>query len=131
VAAGYRRTVRLCYAKAGIETEGPLTKRVTAGVAYWVRQLLIEEFGETKLRELGVLRQDSFASVTPRSFFEVRQYDDPDECFATVVRLLNSLAVDPSFMPSEDALRSAVRAISLIQSRRHIIAASSASLGAA
>jgi len=114
---GYRMVVRESYAAAGVEVDGPIGKRVTVGVAYWVRKLLLEQYGERALSEMGVLRPYSFASVTPHSFFDTPVYDDPDETFSNVVGVLNRLAIDPNFIPSEDAVRSVLRAVAILESK--------------
>jgi hypothetical protein len=112
---GYREIVGHAYSQAGAHGHGPIEKRLTAGVAYWVRKLLVERYGEEKLKDLGVLPAGSFASVSPGGFRPPHDVEDPTGCLITVVDLLNQLATDPTFMPSEDVLRSAARAIMLLQ----------------
>ncbi len=120
----YRQIVREAYALAGAPDEGPIQKRLTSGVAYWVRKLLIGQYGENKLRLMGVLPEGSFASVSSGSYLDARLYDDPSECLSTVVSVLNRLATDPDFVPPEDVIRSAARAIALLQHKLTVANAS-------
>lgn len=112
---GYREIVGHAYSQAGAAGNGPIEKRLTVGVAYWVRKLLVEQYGEEKLRDLGVLPAGSFASVAPGGLRPLHELEDPTGCLVTVVDLLNQLATDPTFMPTEDIVRSAVRAVALLQ----------------
>lgn len=112
---GYREIVHQAYAQAGANGDGPIEKRLTAGVSYWVRKLLIERYGEEKLRDFGVLPVGSFASVAPGGLLPPSDVEDPVRCMLTVVDLLNRLATDPTFVPSEDIVRSAARAVVLLQ----------------
>lgn len=114
---GYRRLVREAYESAGVHGQGPIEKRMTVGVAYWVRKLLVDRYGEEALRELGVLPGMSAASMIPRPRRDRRRSGDPSACLVAVVALLNELAIDPGLMVDEDVVRSAARAISLIQRR--------------
>lgn len=117
---GYREIVGLAYARAGAAGDGPIEKRLTVGVAYWVRKLLVEQYGEDRLRDLGVLPAGSFASVAPGGLRTPHDVEDPTGCLVTVVDLLNQLATDPTFIPSEDILRSAARAIMLLQRKLEV-----------
>lgn len=117
---GYRSIVRYAYAEAGTATDGPVEKRLSAGVAYWVRKILIDQYGERRLRELGILPH-SATSVLQKLLVE-RRIDNPRECMATVAGVLNMLASDTSFTPTEEVVRSAARAIAVMQARIHRIA---------
>jgi hypothetical protein len=114
---GYRVAVREAYARAGADVGGPIPKRLTAGVAYWVRKLLTDRYGERRLCELGVLRgpvgvaYDSYARLLDDL------PDDPTVCLSTIVGILNTLAVDPDVVPTEEVVRSAVRAVLLLRDR--------------
>jgi len=111
--AGYRNLVRLAYTQAGATGGGPIEKRLTAGVSYWVRKILLERYSAAKLHAMGVISQRPDRSGTSR--LRELQRGDPGECLATAVELLNMLASDPSFVPGEHILRSAARAVVLLQ----------------
>lgn len=114
---GYRRLVRTAYEQAGVARKDPLEKRLTVGVAYWVRKLLVERYGERALREWGVIPDASAASVVSRSLGAMAARRDASACFMAMVEILNQLATDPVFVPSEDLVRSAARAIALLHRR--------------
>lgn len=117
--SAYRIAVREAYVKAGADAGRPISKRLTAGAAYWVRKILIERYGEKMLYEQGIIR---------RLRIEVHRYDgtdaniqglphDPAIRLHIVIAVLNALATDPHLVPSEDAVRSALRAVSLLQKK--------------
>lgn len=114
---GYRKVVRLAYKEAGADTTGPVHKRLTAGVAYWVRKLLVDQYGESALRSMGVLHISGSEAIGSVRASPIALHGDRADCLARVVRLLNELAVDPTFMPSEDAVRSASRAVQILQAK--------------
>jgi hypothetical protein len=124
--AGYRRTVRCAYEQVGATGGGPIEKRLTAGTAYWVRKLLLERYGERRLRELGAL---------PRRRVVRRALDrlayDPHASFTTAADILNTLAANFSFNPSDQTLRSVARAVVLLQRRRGACTGPERELGAA
>ncbi len=111
---GYRRLVRSAYQQAGAAGDGPIEKRLTVGVSYWVRKVLIEQYGEDSLREMGVL-PDSVDSTFHRLVLMGGRVKERDECLAKLVEVLNLLASDPSFIPHEELVRSATRAILLLE----------------
>lgn len=108
--AGYRMVVRSAYVQAGAESNGPVEKRLTAGVAYWVRKLLVETYGEQKLREMGVISEARGAKAKKIN-------DNGLSSLADVVGALNLLASDPNLIPTEELVRSAIRAANLLQQR--------------
>ena len=94
-------------------------KRLTAGAAYWVRKILLERYGEKILYEQGIIR---------RLRIEVHRHDDADTTIQglphdpairlhIVIGVLNTLATDPYLIPSEDAVRAALRAVCLLQKK--------------
>jgi len=115
--AGYREVVRKAYLQAGAEGCGPIEKRLTAGVSYWVRKVLVEQYGEERLRDMGVLPAGSFASVAPGDFRRPLELDDPATSLSRMVDLLNRLATDPAFTPPADIVRSAARAVLLLKGK--------------
>jgi hypothetical protein len=113
---GYRKVVRFAYCQAGAGN-GPVQKRLTAGVAYWVRKLMLERYGEVGLRRMGVLHISGSDSVGPVRTSPIEMDGDRSYCLARIVGLLNELAVDQTFIPSEDVVRSAARAVRILQAR--------------
>lgn len=112
---GYRAIVRFAYVEAGAASDGPVEKRLSAGVSYWVRKILIDRYGEDRLRELGVLPHSAPDAL--HKLLADGRVEDPGECMATVAGLLNVLASDSSFTPTEELVRSAARALALMQAR--------------
>jgi hypothetical protein len=110
--AAYRRTVRKAYEQVGGIGEGPIAKRLTAGTAYWVRRLLVEQYGERALYEMGALPRRRVV----RPALE-RLSSDPDESLTEAANILNMLAANLSFQPSEQTMRSVARAVILLQRR--------------
>ncbi|MGH8908389.1 MAG: hypothetical protein ACRD0K_18250 [Egibacteraceae bacterium] len=116
----YRIAVRDAYGAVSSDRNGPLPKRLTAGVAYWVRKTLIERYGEKALYENGTIRRiavkvdrcsgpnDRMIGVLP---------NDPADRLDILISMLNSLAVDPRLAPSEEAVRSAFRAVLLLRNK--------------
>lgn len=118
--AGYRSAVREAYALAGADLDEPIPKRLTAAVAYWVRKILVERYGERTLCQYNVIRAvpvetnrdpDADGNV-PDSLPR-----DPTTRLDTVIGILNTLAVDPRLTPSEEAVRAAFRAVLLLRKR--------------
>jgi hypothetical protein len=110
--AAYRSIVRGAYEQVGAAGNGPIEKRLTAGTAYWVRKLLIDKYGERTLREIGALQ--------PRRRVvrcALERLSDPCESFAAAADILNVLAANISFSPSEQTLRSITRAVVLLRRR--------------
>lgn len=114
---GYRAAVRKAYVRAGALGRGPIEKRLTAGVAYWVRKLLIEQYGEEALYRLGVLKLGDNVVREPISWRQCRLPQDPDERLLAVVGLLNELAADTRVVPTAELMRSALRALRLLKQR--------------
>lgn len=114
---GYRKIVRFAYREVGAGEEAPVQKRLTAGVAYWVRKLMLERYGETALRAMGVLHTSGSASMGSIRASLVEMQGDRLYCFARIVSMLNELAVDPTFVPPADAVRSVARATCILQAK--------------
>ncbi|MGH8934164.1 MAG: hypothetical protein ACRDZO_26870 [Egibacteraceae bacterium] len=116
----YRIAVREAYSEAGTDLDGPIPKRLTAGVSYWVRKILIERYGEKALYKNGIIRptiiQGKRCSDPSERMIEGLP-KDPADRLALLVGMLNSLAVDPRCAPSEEAVRSAFRAVLLLRNR--------------
>jgi hypothetical protein len=113
--ASYRRVVRSAYIGVGEGASGELPKRLTSGVAYWVRRILIARYGEEELCRLGVIRP-GYATLTHAFGRGVASNrDDPAADLVAVVASLNALAADPKVKPSEEVVRAALRAVSLLQ----------------
>jgi hypothetical protein len=114
---GYRVAVRKAYVRAGALGRGPIEKRLTAGVAYWVRKLLIEQYGEDDLYRLGVLKLGDNVVREPISWRQCRLPEDPEARLLAVVGLLNELAADTRVVPTAELMRSALRAMRLLKQR--------------
>lgn len=112
----YRVLVRQAYIEAGANPCEPVAKRLTAGAAYWVRKLLLEKYGESKLRELGVLGRMETRSTSYQRMLDMLP-DDPHACLIAAIGILNALAADPTVVPSEDSVKSAARAVKLLESK--------------
>jgi hypothetical protein len=111
--AGYRRIVRLAYEQVGATDGGPIEKRLTASTSYWVRKLLVDRYGEDRLREIGVMPRRRRVTRRP-----VERLSDPQESLATAADILNMLVADLSFRPSRQTLCSVARAVTLLQQKR-------------
>ena len=116
----YRTAVREAYCQAGAEIGSPIPKRLTAGVAYWVRKILIDRYGEKVLYEKGIIRGTAIKvergpEVGCRRIDELPK--DPAIRLTEVISMLNALAVDPRLTPSEEAVLSALRAVRLLQKK--------------
>lgn len=113
----YRNVVRNAYIQAGADPNHPVSKRLTAGAAYWVRKLLLEKYGERKLTEMGVI--DSSRQGPSRQGFVRATADGPGGLrdLEEAVASLNMLATDPEIVPTEDLVRAAIRAVDLLQQK--------------
>jgi hypothetical protein len=118
--SSYRTAVREAYADAGAEIDRPIPKRLTAGVAYWVRKILIERYGEKALYENGTIRRTIVkadrCSDASASMIEGLP-KEPAVRLDILIGMLNTLAVDPHLNPSQEAVRSALRAVLLLQKK--------------
>jgi hypothetical protein len=112
---GYRLAVREAYEHAGAHAGQPVPKRLTAGVAYWVKKILLERYGEATLFRLGVVRPLDNIAHQPAPSARCQLPDDPDRCLTAVVGLLNELATDPRVVPTREVVRSVLRAVRLLQ----------------
>lgn len=117
--AGYRQVVRDAYRRAGVRADGPLAKRITAGVAYWVRKELVERYGEDRLRQLGVLpvAERPTPSQPGAMVDRVLRGVPVEQQALEVVGLLNWLATTPSVPCSEELVEAATRAIIRLRER--------------
>jgi hypothetical protein len=113
--SAYRTAVREAYAQAGADVDRPIPKRLTAGAAYWVRKILIERYGEKALYESGIIRHPPIEVLRHADAMSEGLPRDPSVRLNTVVGILNALAIDPRLIPSEEAVRSALRAVFLLQ----------------
>jgi hypothetical protein len=115
----YRIAVREAYAQAGVDTEGAIPKRLTAGVAYWVRKILIERYGESRPGQEQVAPLPAQvhrpAGIVARPAKELPE--DPALRLNAVIGILNMLATDPQVVPTEENVRSARRAALLLQDK--------------
>lgn len=107
--SAYRSAVRDAYAMVGAGVSGALSKRFTAGTAYWVRKILLEMYGAPTLREMGVLGVGADNRRTHRY--------QPEGNLEVIVGALNDLASDPDVIPTEEVLRAATRAVGLLKRR--------------
>ncbi len=115
----YRIAVREAYGEAAADLDGPIPKRLTAGVSYWVRKILIARYGEKTLHENGIIRRTIVQGERcsdPSNRMEGLP-KDPAARLALLIGMLNSLAVDPRCAPSEETVRSAFRAVLLLRNR--------------
>lgn len=118
--AAYRQAVREAYGTAGADLNSPIPKRLTVGVAYWIRKILIERYGEKTLYENGTIRR---TVVTGDRCSDSRDLTtnglpkDPADRLDILIGMLNSLAVDLRLAPSEEAVRSAFRAVLLLRNK--------------
>ena len=115
----YRRAVREAYGAIGAEATKPIPKRLTVGVSYWVRKLLIERYGERRLaEEFGVVAGRSRPAPRAGSLHAIESLpDDRTQCLSQVVGLLNTLVADPALEPTEELVRAAQRAVALLLDR--------------
>ncbi|MGH7472945.1 MAG: hypothetical protein ACREJW_03300 [Candidatus Methylomirabilales bacterium] len=119
--SSYRFAVREAYeAAASVELGVPIPKRLTAGVAYWVRKILIARYGEKALYENGAFRRtivkgDRCSGSSDRMIEGLPQ--DPADRLDVLIGMLNLLAVDPRLDPSEEAVRSAFRVVLLLRDK--------------
>jgi hypothetical protein len=118
--SSYRAAVREAYAKAGAEIDRPIPKRLTAGVAYWVKKILVVRYGEKALYENGTIRR-MIVKTGRCSDASANMIDglpqEPAVRLDILVGMLNTLAVDPRLNPSQEAVRSALRAVLLLQKK--------------
>src|SRR5437879_1584773 len=110
----YRAIVRQAYEQAGALSQGPIDKRLTAGVAYWVRKLLLDRYGEAMLREIGILPKPRSLPSSQGTQVDRFAGADPLERLTTLIGVLNTLAADPDFVPPQSLIRSASRALNLL-----------------
>jgi hypothetical protein len=113
----YRATVRDAYFQAGAKGAGPIEKRLTAGVSYWVRKLLIERYGEDGLRDLGIVSTtiNDIHGIGTTHHWQLPE--NVEQRLPAVVGLLNDLATDPRIVPTESLVRAAVRAVHILHRR--------------
>lgn len=116
--APYRAVVRKAYVLAGSDPDSSISKKLTAGTAYWVRKILLTKYGEAELRRMGVISPGK--SFSPASGERIAQrwighngLKDLDE----VVGALNVLASDPEMVPSEELVRAASRAVRILEQK--------------
>jgi hypothetical protein len=103
--------------RAGAEATNPVAKRLTAGAAYWVRKILLERYGEQRLRDMGVIRVAAQDSPRYGRLQLKGSADNGLDNLKEVVGALNVLATDPDLVPTEELVRSAMRAANLLQQR--------------
>lgn len=115
--AGYRLAVRSAYEAVGGFVGGPVPKRLTVGVSYWVRKMLIDQYGEEQLTRLGVLRGHLRVAHTGGSWVLESLPEHPTQCLHAIVGVLNALVIDPKVEPTEELVRAAQRAVVLLQRR--------------
>lgn len=118
--SSYRIAVREAYGTAGADLHSPIPKRLTVGVAYWVRKILLERYGEEALYENGgicrtIVKGDRCPDPNDRKVEGLPK--DPANRLEMLIGMLNSLAVDPRLDPSEAAVRAAFRAVMLLRNR--------------
>jgi hypothetical protein len=114
----YRRAVRESYVAIGAEVGKPIPKRLTVGVSYWVRKLLVERYGERRLtEEFGVAIGKSRVAQRGGAWRVDWLPDDRNECLFTIVGLLNTLVTDPAVEPTEELVRAAQRAVAMLLER--------------
>jgi hypothetical protein len=114
--AMYRQVVRSAYIQSGVNADHAISKRITVGVAYWVRKILIERYGRERLCEMGILYGPSKVERRiSRSFDNLPE--NPAACLDVVVGILNQLVTHPELVPSEEVVRSAVRAVGILRQR--------------
>ena len=119
--AGYRVLVKKAYVRAGADPTSPVSKRLTAGTSYWVRKILLEKYGSSKLNELGVISNGSIGAAAPGRAVTMRRggprltghnkLRDLQETVGT----LNGLASDPEVIPTEELVLAALRAVNLLR----------------
>jgi hypothetical protein len=112
----YRLAVRQAYMRAGAGGCGPIEKRLTAGVSYWVRKLLLERYGEATLYKLGIAKPTNIVDRT-MNWKRWRLPEDPAERLPAVVGLLNELAADSEVTPTPELLHAMIRAVQLLRRR--------------
>lgn len=125
--SNYRAVVRSAYAQAGADPCAPLSKRLTAATAYWVRKLLLEKYGLDQLRAMGIVQRgnDRRNDLKSRTIHTNRSANITHTLAKGLVKAklrdlekavgtLNSLASDPQLVPTEELVRAAIRAVSLL-----------------
>lgn len=119
--AAYRALVRRAYVSAGANPESSLSKRFTAGTAYWVRKILLDRYGEQKLRELGVMTHREIASADSRLPRELHPSNESKlSSLEAAVSVLNHCASDPDLHPPDELVSAAVRAVNLLRDKARI-----------
>lgn len=116
--AAYRALVRGAYVSAGANPESSLSKRLTAGTAYWVRKILLDRYGEHKLRELGVISHRETPSGDTRLPRELHPSNESKlRSLEAAVSVLNRCASDPDLNAPDELVSAAVRAVNLLREK--------------
>jgi hypothetical protein len=113
--AAYREAVHSAYERAGAGAGGPITKRLTAGVAYWVRKILLEKYGTERLAKLGILKVHDRREVPLAARF--LNTIPLENQLTEVVALLNHVASDHTQIPTREQVEAAARAVELLRAR--------------
>jgi hypothetical protein len=109
----YRVAVREAYNSAGIDPTTRIARRVTVGVAYWVRNLLLERYTRDELVRLGVIERSARQSWR----LACGATQSPDDVMSIAVGILNELATDSSYLPPSQVMSSLLRALSILKIR--------------
>lgn len=112
--AGYRTAVGQAYLQAGAQLSETIPKRLTVGVSYWVRKLLLERYGPEKLCELGVLPEANEEKKT-RLTNGLELPDDPVARLQFVAGVLNDLVTMVEVVLPDEAIQSGLRALRLLE----------------
>lgn len=115
--AAYRTIVRRAYVQAGADPDSSVSKRLTAGTAYWVRKLLLDRYGEQKLLEMGVISRKRSSAAPDRQTKLSPTDQDKLTALQEAVGALNTLASDPELVPTENLVHAAVRAVDLLRQK--------------
>ncbi len=109
----YRIAVRAAYESAGVDPNTRVARRITVGVAYWVRNLLLEQYSEEELLKMGVIARSARHSWRMSDTVTT----GPDDVMSIALGMLNELAADTHFVPCPEAFTSLMRAAALLKHR--------------
>jgi hypothetical protein len=109
----YRLAVRAAYEGAGVDPHTRIARRITVGVAYWVRNILLDRYSREELIKLGVIDRSARQGWKMSDSATA----SPDDVMSIAVGMLNELAADSRYAPRGDAMIALTRAVLLLKQR--------------